>query len=72
MQKGIACARSDDTRSLKGAILDWIIPHGEVMNPPLHRSIKHDRGFHHERTGFLLCPAEYDWSNEESVGYCCI
>ena len=43
------------------------MPQGEVINPPLYRNIKHDRGFHHDRTGFLLCPAEYDWSQEESV-----
>jgi hypothetical protein len=24
-----------------------------------------DRGFHHERTGALLCPAGLDWSNVE-------
>jgi len=65
IQKGIACARSDDTRGLKGAILDWIVPRGEILSPPLYRNIKHDRGFHHERTGFLLCPADLDWSNEE-------
>lgn len=67
LQKGIACARSDDTRGLKGSILDWIVPQGEVLSPPLFRNVKHDRGFHHERTGFLLCPAEYDWSQEKFV-----
>ncbi|KZP23215.1 hypothetical protein FIBSPDRAFT_737788 [Athelia psychrophila] len=65
VRKGIAASRSDDTRGLKGAILDWIIPRGEVLTPPLYRNVKHDRGFHHDRTGFLLCPAEYDWSNTE-------
>ncbi|KAF7966160.1 hypothetical protein HWV62_39766 [Athelia sp. TMB] len=65
IQKGIACARSDDTRGLKGAILDWIVPPGEVLSPPLYRNVKHDRGFHHDRTGFLLCPAEYDWADEK-------
>lgn len=65
IQKGIACARSDDTRGLKGSILGWIMPQGEILNPPLYRNVKHDCGFHHERTGFLLCPAEYDWSQEE-------
>lgn len=67
IQKGMSCARSDDTRGLKGAILDWIVPRGEVLNPPLYRNVKHDRGFHHERTGALLCPTEYDWNDEKCV-----
>jgi hypothetical protein len=29
----------------------------------LARNVKLDRGFHHERTGALLCPAGLDWSN---------
>lgn len=66
IQKGASGARSDDTKSLKGAILDWITPRGQQLNPPLARNIKTDRGFHHERTGALLCPADLDWSNIET------
>ncbi|KIM78735.1 hypothetical protein PILCRDRAFT_75154, partial [Piloderma croceum F 1598] len=65
IQKGSASARSDDTKSLKGAILDWITPRGQPLNPPLTRNVKTDRGFHHERTGALLCPAGLDWSSNE-------
>jgi hypothetical protein len=65
IKKGAASARSDDTKSLKGAILDWITPRGQPLNPPLSRNVKIDRGFHHERTGALLCPAGLDWSNNE-------
>ena len=65
LQKGISGARSDDTKSLKGPILDWIVPSGQVLTPPLARNVKMDRGFHHERTGALLCPAGLDWSNAE-------
>lgn len=65
LQKGSSGARSDDTKGLKGAILDWITPRNEPLNPPLSRSIKHDRGFHHERTGFLLCHVRKDWDNQE-------
>jgi hypothetical protein len=50
---------------LKGTILDWITPRGQVLNPPLSRNVKIDRGFHHDRTGALLCPAGLDWSNNE-------
>ncbi|KAJ3538827.1 hypothetical protein NMY22_g5004 [Coprinellus aureogranulatus] len=66
LQKGASGARSDDTKSLKGPILDWITPPGgPPLNPPLSRSVKLNRGFNHERTGLLLCPAELDWSNAE-------
>jgi len=65
IQKGASSARSDDTKSLKGAVLDWITPRGQPLNPPLARNVKIDRGFHHERTGALLCPAGIDWSNAD-------
>ncbi|TEB25376.1 hypothetical protein FA13DRAFT_1637455, partial [Coprinellus micaceus] len=66
LQKGASSARSDDTKSLKGAIIDWIVPpNGEPLHPPLSRNMKAKRGFEHDRTGFLLCPAELDWSDEE-------
>jgi hypothetical protein len=67
IQKGASSARSDDTKSLKGAVLDWITPRGQSLNPPLARNVKTDRGYHHERTGALLCPAGLDWSNAESI-----
>jgi hypothetical protein len=67
IQKGASGARSDDTKSLKGAVLDWITPRSQSLRPTLARNVKTDRGFHHERTGALLCPAGLDWSNAESV-----
>ena len=65
IQKGISGARSDDTKSLKGSILDWIAPQGRQLDPPLERNTKTNHRFHHERTGTLLCPADLDWSNVE-------
>ncbi|KAF6741086.1 hypothetical protein DFP72DRAFT_863184 [Ephemerocybe angulata] len=66
LQQGASSARADDTKSLKGAILDWIVPPGGApLQPPLSRNIKVNRGFNHDRTGFLLCPAELDWSQDE-------
>ncbi|KAG6911070.1 hypothetical protein DXG01_004585 [Tephrocybe rancida] len=65
IQKGCSNARADDTKGLKGAILDWIAPPGEAPNPRLARHIKSDRGFHHPQTGALLCPVDLDWSDEE-------
>ena len=65
IRKGASGARGDDTKSLKGAILEWITPKGQVLNPALSRNGKVDRGFHHERTGALLCPTGLDWANQE-------
>lgn len=68
LQKGASSARSDDTKSLKGVIVDWISPvEGEPLRPQLARNVKVDRGFNHERTGFLLCPPGIDWSDPQSV-----
>jgi hypothetical protein len=65
IQKGASGARSDDTKSLKSSVLDWIVPRGQSLQPPLSRNVKVDRGFHHERTGSLICPAGLDWSDIE-------
>ena len=66
-QKGASSARLDDTKSLKGVVLNWITPRGQNLNPPLARNVKINRGFHHECTGALLCLADLDWANSESV-----
>ncbi|EDR01144.1 uncharacterized protein LACBIDRAFT_312466 [Laccaria bicolor S238N-H82] len=66
LRRGASGARGDDTKSLKGAILEWITPKGESLNPPLARNMKLDRGFHHECTGALLCPTNLDWSDPET------
>ncbi|KAH6911254.1 hypothetical protein BKA70DRAFT_1099672 [Coprinopsis sp. MPI-PUGE-AT-0042] len=63
IQKGSAGARADDTKGLKGVILDWITPRGQTLQPPLMRNVKTDRGFYHPRTGELLCPTDYDWND---------
>jgi hypothetical protein len=55
-------SRADDTKGMKAAIIDWITPKEQTLTPPLNRKIKTDWGFHHERTGALLCPAGLDWS----------
>ena len=65
LQKGASSARSDDTKSLKSAIVDWLTPPGEPLIPPIARNVKSGRGFHHETTGKMLCPAGVDWSNRE-------
>ncbi|KAH6876954.1 hypothetical protein BKA70DRAFT_1378496 [Coprinopsis sp. MPI-PUGE-AT-0042] len=61
--KGASSARSDDTKSLKSVIVDWITPPNGVLLPPLQRNIKTDRGFYHDQTGELLCPVDLDWAD---------
>lgn len=65
IQRGVSSARSDDTKSLKASIIDWIAPPGQSISPTLSRNVKRDRGFFHESTGALLCPAGLEWSHEE-------
>jgi hypothetical protein len=67
IQKGISSARSDDTKSLKGVVLEWISPPNIPVQPPLSRNVKTNRGYHHPATGALLCPAGLDWNDTESV-----
>ncbi|TEB31011.1 hypothetical protein FA13DRAFT_1754862 [Coprinellus micaceus] len=66
LNKGSSSARSNDTRALKSAIIDWITPPGGALTPPLSRNVKTDRGFFHYTTGELLCPATLDWSDEDT------
>ena len=65
LQKGVSSARSDDTKSLKGIVVDWITPRDGPLLPPLSRNVKMNRGFHHPVTGGLLCPAGLDWNDDE-------
>ncbi|KIM54554.1 hypothetical protein SCLCIDRAFT_30996 [Scleroderma citrinum Foug A] len=48
LSKGASGARGDNTKSLKGTVLDWITPRGQSLVPPLARNVKVDRGFNHE------------------------
>ena len=52
---------------MKIAIIDWITPKGQSLIPHIPRNVKSGRGFNHERTGALLCPAGLDWENTEYV-----
>ena len=65
LQKGASGARSDDTKSLKSAIIDWLTAPGKPLVPPIPRNTKAERGFNHEITGALLCSAGIDWSDQE-------
>lgn len=65
IQKGASSARSDDTKSLKSAILDWLVPLREPLFPPISCNVKIERGFSHDATGALLCPTGVDWSDHK-------
>ncbi|KIJ19520.1 hypothetical protein PAXINDRAFT_8009 [Paxillus involutus ATCC 200175] len=65
IQKGANGARADDTKGMKPTIIDWITPKGQSLNPHIPHNVKAGRGFNHERTGALLCPASLDWANTE-------
>lgn len=52
---------------MKSAIVDWITPKGQSLNLHIPRNAKAGRGFNHERTGALLCPARLDWNNVKYV-----
>ncbi|KIM59494.1 hypothetical protein SCLCIDRAFT_1217696, partial [Scleroderma citrinum Foug A] len=53
IQKGINGARADDTKGVKS----------QSLNPHIPRNVKSGRGFNHEHTGALLCPAGLNWAN---------
>ncbi|KIK12577.1 hypothetical protein PISMIDRAFT_18653 [Pisolithus microcarpus 441] len=40
IQKGPSAARSDDTKSMKAAIIDWITPKGQALIPHIPRNAK--------------------------------
>ncbi|KAJ3525548.1 hypothetical protein NMY22_g10525 [Coprinellus aureogranulatus] len=61
LTKGANGARSDDVKSLKSAVIDWITPAGGVLTPNIPRNNKDARGFFHDVTGRYLCPTDYDW-----------
>jgi len=67
IQKGANGARADDMKGMKGAIVDWITLKGQSLNPHIPHNVKVGRGFNHEQTRALLCPAGLDWNNIEYV-----
>ncbi|KAG1810746.1 hypothetical protein EV424DRAFT_1542864 [Suillus variegatus] len=63
IKRGADAARGDDTSTLKDLIATWV--NQDFRPSPLLRSDdKQLRGFIHDLCGKLLCPAEWDWSND--------
>ncbi|KAG1765872.1 hypothetical protein EV702DRAFT_1182401 [Suillus placidus] len=67
--KGASGVRGNDTKTLKSAVLEWLVPRGQPLIPPLSRNIKSDRGFNHEVTGRLLCPTKQSLKSGETTGF---
>ena len=63
VQKNVNSARADDTKGMKSAVVNWITPKGQSLNPHISQNIKCSRGFNHECTGALLYPAGLNWAN---------
>ncbi|KAL4075028.1 hypothetical protein V8B97DRAFT_2022616 [Scleroderma yunnanense] len=63
IQKGANGTRADDTKEMKGLIIDWITPKGQSLIPHIHCNVKSGCGFNHVCTGALLCPVGLDWNN---------
>ncbi|KAF8222461.1 hypothetical protein L208DRAFT_1322589 [Tricholoma matsutake] len=40
LQKGASSAQSDDTKGLKSTVLDWIVPQGDSLTPPIPHNVK--------------------------------
>jgi hypothetical protein len=56
IQKSVSCARSDDTKGIKGAVLDWITPQNAPLNPPLACNIKMSRATTTPPQGYSCAP----------------
>lgn len=69
LQKGANGSHADDTKGMKGAILEWIAPDRENLTPYLSRKSKCGQGFNHELTGALLCPTGLDWSDPQYASF---
>ncbi|KAG1863506.1 hypothetical protein C8R48DRAFT_833896 [Suillus tomentosus] len=63
IKRGADAARGDDTSTLKDLVAAWV---NETFHPShlLNSGDKQTRGFAHDACGKLLCPAEWDWSQE--------
>lgn len=65
IQNGINGAQSDDLKGLKGAVVDWLAPPDQYLNPMIMCNDKRARGFNHEATGRLLCPVDLNWDDPQ-------
>ena len=69
LQKGANDARGDDVLSIREAVANWLNK-AYPTHTPLDISSRRCRGIKHDTTGRLLCPIEYDWTDERWVVFC--
>ncbi|KAH6893813.1 hypothetical protein BKA70DRAFT_1118743, partial [Coprinopsis sp. MPI-PUGE-AT-0042] len=62
IQEGMNNSRSDDTKGLKPAVIDWITE-GKQHESMLRRNAKAGRGYQNDITGRLLCPVGVEWDD---------
>ena len=65
LQKGASDARGDDIFHLRRAVGDWLNKLHPKPQPLFDPDDRSSRGIQHDTTGFLLCPIEFDWVDEE-------
>ena len=63
LQKGANDARGDDVLLVREAVANWLNK-AYPTHSPLDISSQGNRGIKHEMTSWLLCPIEYDWTDE--------
>ncbi|KAI9067491.1 hypothetical protein FKP32DRAFT_1563674, partial [Trametes sanguinea] len=63
---GSNAARSDDTHSIKVAVIIWLAEDLREAGVSLLPNIKSSRGFNNPVTGRLLCPAVLDYDDDET------
>ncbi|KIK77095.1 hypothetical protein PAXRUDRAFT_167821 [Paxillus rubicundulus Ve08.2h10] len=66
IQKGVNGTRADDTKSMKGPIIDWITPKGQSLSPHIPCNVKLGHSPNHNHTGALLCLAGLNWNDSET------
>ena len=63
VQKGANDAHGNDVLSVREAVANWLNK-AHPTHSPLDISSRGNHGIKHEMTGQLLCPIEYDWTDE--------
>ncbi|KIK21883.1 hypothetical protein PISMIDRAFT_103324, partial [Pisolithus microcarpus 441] len=64
LTKGADSARGDDAAGLKMAVVGWLMGSQKTPEPALDLRSKTGRGFYHDATARLICPVDYNWSND--------
>ncbi|KAG2081107.1 hypothetical protein BD769DRAFT_1684370 [Suillus cothurnatus] len=63
LNRSADAARGDDTTSLKFTLASWLMQTSPTLNSVISHRDKSCCGFHHDTTGKLLCPVDYNWND---------